>query len=65
MESKNSVIIDHSDISRIKDFAVSAFREFKGMNDMNKEDIQALLIAEGIHRFLKAQGIEPNFKVKL
>lgn len=52
------------DLNRIKDFAVRAFHDLRSTSDMSPTEVQQFLIVQGLHDFLKSQGIEPGFTVQ-
>ena len=64
-DKNNKLVIDHTDISRIKCMAGEKFKEIANFKGLGLQDIQALLIIEGLYSFLLAQGIDPPFKVKI
>lgn len=62
--SKEKYTIQRSDIRIIKDNAMQRFHDRKGFDDLSAEEIQVLLIIEGLTSFLHSKGIDPEFDVK-
>lgn len=64
-DTDGKLIIDYTDIYRIKAFAHIKFKEYGGFGPLDNQEIQTLLIVEALHDFLKSQGIDPLFKVRV
>ncbi len=65
LNEEGKIVINIADIGRIKSFAMNKFKNRKGFGNLNSSEIQALLIVEALYDFLKSEGVEPSFEVKI
>lgn len=61
--SKDKLIISGPELTKVKDLALTVFRDTHYLPEEPKE-AQVFLAIQGLYLYLKSQGIEPQFTLK-
>ena len=61
---KEKLLVTEKDLTMIKDFAATAFKNRLSFSYCDSKEIQVICILVGIESFLRSKGIDPNFEFK-
>lgn len=65
METKNKLVINRAGLAQIKSLANLAIKDIPPNILEESRDIQIYYILEGLYSYLKSNGIEPPYELKI